>query len=162
MHITQTHHFALHKRLQVALSQPSWLGFQGELGFVSLISTPLALGPGAISHPTSFCSRVTWQAAFLWAISRRLDAANRNKRWKARCLQRKHHAVRGLGAHGFPGTPYLIFTCLLQWLGTEIICTMSYLHVAKGILLDNLALPLKEPARVSHGLTGHYSYRNLL
>lgn len=39
---------------------------------------------------------------------------------------------------------------------------MSHLHVAKGILLDNLALPLKEPARVPHGLTGHLSYRNLL
>lgn len=36
---------------------------------------------------------------------------------------------------------------------TEIIYTMLDLHVAKGILLDNLALPLKEPARASHGLT---------
>lgn len=36
---------------------------------------------------------------------------------------------------------------------------MIYLHVAKGILLDSLALPLKDFVRVSHSLT--YD-RNLL
>ena len=39
---------------------------------------------------------------------------------------------------------------------------MSYLYVTKGILLDSLALPLKDPIRVSHGLTSHHSYSNLL
>lgn len=88
---------SLCKRLWVALSQPSCLGFQAEsLKFISPTSTPLARGSVTFIRATSFCSRVMWQAAFLWALSRRPDAVNRNKRWKARCLRRKHHAVGGL------------------------------------------------------------------
>lgn len=34
---------------------------------------------------------------------------------------------------------------------------MSHLHVAEAILLDSLTLPLKDPVRVSHGVTCHHS-----